>query len=56
MKKVGSAETWFKGEMDHQCFRGEGAVVVEKDKREKRTHGEQFPKAIGLENERGGIE
>ena len=42
------------GEGDH---RGEGAVIVQKGERERTTQEnaqeEQFPKAIGLENERG---
>ena len=33
LKKVGSAETWFRGEMDPGCC-GEEAMVSEKGKRE----------------------
>ena len=45
-------EMWFKGEMDHECSRGEGAMVVEKGKREESTQenaqGGHFSKAIGI--------
>ena len=40
-------------------WKGEGAVVVEKDERQKSTQGNTqegcFPKAIGLESERAWI-
>ena len=56
LKKVGSTEMWFRGEMDHRCCRGEEAVVLEKGERKRSTQGntkgECFPKAIGLENKR----
>jgi len=39
LKKVGSVETWLRGEMDHGCCGGEGAIVEEKGKREYSTHG-----------------
>ena len=55
MKKVRNVETWFKGETNPSCCRGKGAMVVEKDEREKSTQEntqEHFPIATGLENER----
>ena len=48
-KKVGTAERWFGGEMDHGCCKGEGAVGEEKGKRERSTKGsaqEHFRKAL----------
>ena len=38
LKKVGSAETWFRGEMDHEYYEGDGAVVT-KVKRERSSQG-----------------
>ena len=56
MKKLGSAETWYREEMDHGCSGVEGTRVTEKGKRERSTQGdaegETFPKAIGWENKR----
>ena len=34
-RKVESAEMWFRGEMYHGCYRGEGVLVTEKDERER---------------------
>lgn len=48
-RKVGSAKTWFGGKMNHRCCGREGAMVVEKGKREGSTQGypqgEHFLKA-----------
>ena len=56
MKKVGSVEMWFRGEIDPGCYRGEAAVVTEKGESQRstqgNTQGECFPLTIGLENER----
>lgn len=46
MTKVGGVETWFRGETDCECCRGEGALVAEKGEngvggwteRERREH------------------
>ena len=37
MRMVGSAETWFGGEMDPKCYIGEGGLVAKKGKREYST-------------------
>ena len=37
LKKVGSTEMWYRGEMDHKCCRGEEAVVLEKGERKRST-------------------
>ena len=34
-KKVGSMEMWLRGETHHRCCRGEGAMVMEKGKKER---------------------
>lgn len=45
-----------RGEMDVRCYRGEGAMVIEKSEKEKITQGnkqgDHFPNTIGLENKR----
>ena len=46
------------GEMDHECCRGEGALVMETEEREREEHvgdctRKHFPKAIHWETERG---
>ena len=40
---------WFRGETDCRNYRGEGALVAEKDEREKSAQGirRTFSKAIG---------
>lgn len=57
LRKVGSAELWFGGEMDHECYGKEESMVTEKRKREggtqKNVQGEDILKAIGREKERG---
>lgn len=59
LKKVGSVEIQFGKEMDHGYRCGEGATVIEKDKRQNSTQettwGKQIPIATGLENKRGWI-
>lgn len=47
---------YFRGETDHGCYREVEAVLREKGKRgTPRNAQEYFPKAIGLENERGSV-
>ena len=48
---------WFMEETGDKCCRGKGAMVTENSESDKNTEknaqGEHFPKAIGLENDRG---
>lgn len=57
LRRVGSAETWFRGETDHRFCRGEAAKVTKKDEKDRSTQGEltrrMFPKTIGLGNKKG---
>ena len=49
MRKGGSVEMWFGGEMDCGCSRGEGVLVVEEGRRVEHTRmytGERFHKAF----------
>lgn len=50
MKKVGSEETWFKGEKVPWCCGGEGAMVTENGEREggapRITHKNIPPKSL----------
>lgn len=59
LKKVGSVETWFGKETDHDRCWGEGAAVMEKNKTQTSTQGstwgKQIPIAKGLESERASI-
>lgn len=36
--KVGGAETWFGGERDPGCCRGEGVLITERGQRERSEH------------------
>ena len=38
-RKIRSEDTWFRGETDHECSRGEEALVAKKEKRELSTQG-----------------
>ena len=57
LRKVGGMETWFGGEMDFGCSRGEETLVSEKGEREQSAQryvqGEYSPKAIGWKNKSG---
>lgn len=46
LKKVGSVETWFRGERDCQCCGGEEEVVTEKGTRERGTHRGMYKKNV----------
>ena len=52
-KKVGSMNTPFGGETDHECCRREGAMVMGERQEREEHMGECTPIAISWENENG---
>jgi len=51
LKKVGSVEMWFRGEMNCGCCGGERAMITKGERERERstqgiTQGKHFPKAI----------
>ena len=46
LKNEGSVETWFRGKMDPGCYRGEGAIVMEKGEKERRAYRDVHKKNV----------
>lgn len=52
-KTVGNADMWFRGEMDHKCYRQEEVIVAEKGEKERSTHRRMFPQSHWLGKRKG---